>query len=1326
LNITKLPPSSVAPPQYQIPEIIINTVSVRPFRSFNDSVSRILKARGISSSQKPDVFLSRLLKDSPDFWLAKLQRPAVGSVGVVQFNKIRGGIIGDCSVVFSKTQKLEGPHNIFVKAVFGRCAFCELRPKLLENDLTTETHDVIMSSAGDITVLYDIVPHLNCLTPMDVWANETVPLFLLVQKRPGLLTNPEPITVVSLATSSKDFTTWCAKCDGSGHLTCNKCEGTGIYKPRANCRRCGGSGDFIGKYGDVMGDCRTCNGTGHFAQLDCGRCQGFGQIPCNSCNSTGRQKVSFDPGLSQFHINVKKTKRIISGQDVHLFDWQTSQKIVLSAPANVFKEHLKYLSTTTTTDPRIQELVREHGKDFSLIKDCLRKSMESTGLIERDNRPLEVGQPLPSANRSRSGVIYDFPVYRVAKKQWWKEGTCPYPLDDPVIFEGKDGTELKIPLQNSANSLIDNAAVASVAGCNGQQHSYHLEIKLPKDVDISLFPDRLLLKRDQPPPAEKKQIHAIEEWCSIENADEPVINGIFSPLPEVDETPPNHLFNPGLANFPSQVRAVNIGLSRIPIGLIKGPPGTGKTTVITEIVRQATAIGERVLVCSQTHTAVQNVLEKLHAINEANNDGVNTTYRMLRHGREEKLTDLELRYKAGGSGDQYFKNIIDHVCRQLALHDSHVQTLSTAQAKLPAALQAAQALNIVRHDTAKAFIRVEARAREALTRLSQLKTSQLRTIDSVATRGLEDNTNHNNQANRELAKVKKVQRQQQSIMASAEARYKKRTGNSPTTVEVNDGFASKLAKKMVPNILASNNLIQQRYSMAKQLGNRAATTQTELENKIQEIASKRSSIKKKQSGLGNLAKDNYQKRSERTDSWKTRNDTELAEALAEQTAVHQATQLIASDLVPSEYQATNDMEIDVWEDLILDVATDINESQRRIEFMTKWKLAVESQPQILKSFYWDNIQVFFSTCVGLAGWRKFIDSDWAPIDLVIIDEAGQATAAETIIPLLQAKRAILIGDDMQLQPKKFNDFKCGDKCSELLRQITEKQTAPEGDIAQYISEPDCWLEYSFFEWIWKNRDNVFRIMLDTQFRMHPDIANFVGHIFYSGHLKTEVSADERKLGFGEFNKPICLISTSAYPNHHETMVGHGYSNPLEAQIIHQVIDRAEQELDSSQSFGIITPYTAQKQCVSKLLESSVGNLKYVDLTENDIKSVDGFQGEERDVIIISFVRSPTPCSRCKSQTNNQRKNKRCSKCFGKGHSGSGLTFVRDLRRLNVAFSRARKMLILVGDFDTLKDPQYHGGRRGSEVLTEFSDYIADKGKVLHLWETGKEDNGHEA
>jgi superfamily I DNA and/or RNA helicase len=412
---------------------------------------------------------------------------------------------------------------------------------------------------------------------------------------------------------------------------------------------------------------------------------------------------------------------------------------------------------------------------------------------------------------------------------------------------------------------------------------------------------------------------------------------------------------------------------------------------------------------------------------------------------------------------------------------------------------------------------------------------------------------------------------------------------------------------------------------------------------------------------------------------------------------------------------TDDSSPDSWNKALDQMTEEISAIAKRCEFISDWLKDIEAEPSDITACYWDHLQVFFSTCVGVGSWRRLVDRGRDAVDLVIIDEAAHATATETLIPLLYAKRAILIGDEMQLPPIMPNNIgECGESCSQLVRMAIPIADEPTQGIAGEVRMAPCWLGCSYFEWIWRARPNVARTMLDTQFRMHPDIADFIGSVFYPEGLVTGVSAKERELGFGEFSRPVCMISTSAYENRHEEFLDPGYRNELEAAAVRRVIEKAEAELKIPQEFGVITPYSEQKQLINLKLEELLPDLKKVRLTLEDVASVDSFQGSERDVIIVSFARSPKPCGSC--QGTGTRGQSRCDICKGKGWRGTGLTFARDLRRLNVAFSRARKVLILIGDIEALTDARYRGGAPGGKVLNLFKEYVANQGKVLHLWE----------
>ena len=415
--------------------------------------------------------------------------------------------------------------------------------------------------------------------------------------------------------------------------------------------------------------------------------------------------------------------------------------------------------------------------------------------------------------------------------------------------------------------------------------------------------------------------------------------------------------------------------------------------------------------------------------------------------------------------------------------------------------------------------------------------------------------------------------------------------------------------------------------------------------------------------------------------------------------------------------------IDQWDEARARAVTMGGLIEKRLQFIRNWVREVEADASAVAACHADSIQIFFSTCVGLGSWRRIIDLGPGGIDLVIIDEAGKATVAETLISMYYARRAMLIGDEKQLPPTPpvFERKLCGDTCPKVAEHAgIELARIPDHEIPL----PACWHECSLFEWLWRLRPDVPRVMLDVQFRMHPNIADFVSKVFYQEELKSGVKGEDRRISFAEFTQPICLVSTSAYKDRFEDKVEKSFRNPLEAKIIGQILKKADPALTESAEFGVITPYAEQVRLIQAELTRLKGGLKQVQLADEDIASVHSFQGSERDVIIISFVRSAQDCDLCGGTGIREKKASRfdCDRCNGKGFAGSALKFVLDLRMLNVGFTRAKKMLILVGDINGLTNPVRTKGEPGGKILAEFRDYIANRGKVLHVWEMGTQIN----
>ena len=177
--------------------------------------------------------------------------------------------------------------------------------------------------------------------------------------------------------------------------------------------------------------------------------------------------------------------------------------------------------------------------------------------------------------------------------------------------------------------------------------------------------------------------------------------------------------------------------------------------------------------------------------------------------------------------------------------------------------------------------------------------------------------------------------------------------------------------------------------------------------------------------------------------------------------------------------------------------------------------------------------------------------------------------------------------------------------------------------------------------------------LRTQYRMHPAIGNLVSKVFYEGNLENGERTRSRRLAFEWMPAPVTWLSTSSMPNRAEARVGESYANPTEADIVLQLLDKMEEKCRERRrrpSVGVISGYSGQvEQLTTRIDPENNGRWRNLQI---EIETVDSFQGRECDVVVYSTVRS-----------NVEKR----------------IGFLKDRRRINVALSRARDLLVIVGD-----------------------------------------------
>jgi len=307
---------------------------------------------------------------------------------------------------------------------------------------------------------------------------------------------------------------------------------------------------------------------------------------------------------------------------------------------------------------------------------------------------------------------------------------------------------------------------------------------------------------------------------------------------------------------------------------------------------------------------------------------------------------------------------------------------------------------------------------------------------------------------------------------------------------------------------------------------------------------------------------------------------------------------------------------------------------RRRNLLMEWRELLQTRHQALYPALIRRADVVGATCIGIATDVRFDDLEF---DMVIADEAGQIQVMDLLVPLVRARRAVLVGDHLQLPPV-------------VEQEITQKirDNEPEN---QELGE---WLEKSLFELLIKRQSTPAsnKVMLDTQYRMPRQIADFISEQFYGGNYRTGIEIVHTDAFFT--GSPMVFVDTMRAERHYEQRSedAQGYFNPLEARLISDLVLAYQSKGIRS---GVIVPYKKQAEVIRRELRRRQPGFSEDELN-NRVASVDSFQGKEEDVIIFGFTRS---------------------------NSAGRIGFLTELRRLNVSLTRARHQLVLVGDSITL-------------------------------------------
>ncbi len=364
------------------------------------------------------------------------------------------------------------------------------------------------------------------------------------------------------------------------------------------------------------------------------------------------------------------------------------------------------------------------------------------------------------------------------------------------------------------------------------------------------------------------------------------------------------------------------------------------------------------------------------------------------------------------------------------------------------------------------------------------------------------------------------------------------------------------------------------------------------------------------------------------------------------------------------------------------IKNEIIRARSTAEVISTWSSEIASeQTYSLEKLVLQNVNLVGATCIGISSQKRFAELDF---DVTIIDEAGQIQIHNALVPMSLSNKLIMLGDHKQIPPSADPDLI--DACLD------------------HDIDPSL-LKMSLFENLYNLLPDLNKRMLDTQFRMPGEIADIISEWFYNSEYKSPpFKRNLPSIVPVISEKPFIVIDTSDNKNRLEQceIVGgeKKYHNDLECEIIVDVISHlAERQFDLS-DVGVIAGLNFQVERIkNKLIKAGFDKT----LVNEMVASLDSFQGQERKVILYSFTRS----------------SKRPPEIIRVG-------FLSELRRINVAMSRCKQTLIMIGDMTFLSNCQSIVDINGNilpEDQTEknFSEFISkmikdiqdkDRGEII--------------
>lgn len=299
------------------------------------------------------------------------------------------------------------------------------------------------------------------------------------------------------------------------------------------------------------------------------------------------------------------------------------------------------------------------------------------------------------------------------------------------------------------------------------------------------------------------------------------------------------------------------------------------------------------------------------------------------------------------------------------------------------------------------------------------------------------------------------------------------------------------------------------------------------------------------------------------------------------------------------------------------------------ELQKEWELRFGKTPDFAGALL-ARAHVVAATCIGLAGVRGAME---IPFDICVLDEASKATATEALVPMSIAKRWVLVGDRRQLPP-------------------FQEEALSNPDLLDRFGLTKADVTHTLFEMAADSLPVKSKVSLRHQFRMTPAIGDLISECFYEGQLESAPREPDAVVD-GALGGPVVWISTSSLANRAEKPVGSSFVNHVEIRLVREALARLEFLVKGTKrdvmTVAVLSGYAAQRDAIERSLDKELESMPHLKV---EVATVDAFQGREADICIFTLTRS------------NERSN---------------LGFLSSDRRVNVALSRGRNALVVIGD-----------------------------------------------